>query len=215
MPTTTQRRTNTARRGTPVSRAQSYYGGYQRPHSSTAEAYPYRETYPRRRAVPLHPVTSPKPTASPGKRQGEPVKKAGVSVRKGKQAVRSADRVNLFRIFAKVGAVFLLCFLMIYRYAMILETNEEIDKLAKEFAAIETTNQALQAKIDRELELGALEEYAATQLGMIKPDSSQIFYVDMQLGDGAQENGNAGEESEKPILQGTPGALVHAIQVLK
>ena len=115
----------------------------------------------------------------------------------------------------KIGGVFLLCFLMIYRYAVILETNDEIKKLSEECAAIEAANQSIQSKIDRGLELGALEEYATTQLGMIRPDSSQIFYIDMRLGDTAQTAGNEGEEAENHALQGTPGALVHAIQVLK
>lgn len=207
--TTTQRRTSTARRGASVSRAQGQYSGCSQPRSAAARAYEYPAVYPEHKTRPAAP-------ARPRPRTGERKPKTA-QVRKGKAktAVRSADRVNMFRIFMKIGGVFLLCFLMIYRYAVILETNDEIKKLSEECAAIEAANQSIQSKIDRGLELGALEEYATTQLGMIRPDSSQIFYIDMRLGDTAQTAGNEGEEAENHALQGTPGALVHAIQVLK
>ena len=203
--TTTQRRTSTARRGAPVPRAQSQYSGYSQSRSAAARAYEYPAVYPEHKTWPAAPVRP---------RTGDQKAKTA-QVKKRKASVRSADRVNLFRIFMKIGGVFLLCFLMIYRYAVILETNDEIKKLNEECAAIEAANQSIQSKIDRGLELGALEEYATTQLGMIRPDSSQIFYIDMQLGDTAQTAVSEGEGAENHVLQGTPGALVHAIQVLK
>lgn len=129
-------------------------------------------------------------------------------------AARPCGQVVFIRNCLKLAAVFILCCLMIYRYAIILETNDQITKLKEECAEIESNNQAIQTKIDRGLELGALEEYAVTQLGMIRPDSSQVFYIDMQMDDAAANEKNEGESEEKPVLQGTPGALVHAFQVL-
>ena len=50
---------------------------------------------------------------------------------------------------------------------------------------------------------------------MVYPDNSQILYIDMQLGDGAQTDAQEEQKKTELALKGTPGALVHAIQVLK
>ena len=105
-----------------------------------------------------------------------------------------------------------MCCLMIYRYAMILETNDTIEKLNDTIAEAEAKNQALSAKIDRGLEVGALEEYATEELGMIRPDNAQVFYIDMQMEDTSY---SPEESDEGVILQGTTGALVNAFRVLK
>lgn len=120
------------------------------------------------------------------------------------------NRKKMVKTFCQILTVVALCFLMIYRYAMILESNDKITKLTAQVAELNANNQAMQDKLDRGLELGSLETYATEELGMIRPDSTQIFYVDVQL-----ENVAAYADEEKTVLQGTPGALVHAIRVLK
>lgn len=105
--------------------------------------------------------------------------------------------------------IFAMCCLMIYRYAMILETNATIEKLSDTIVEAEAKNQALAAKIDRGLEVGALEDYATEELGMIRPDNSQVFYVDMQM-----EGSSYIAEENGVVLQGATGALVNAFRVL-
>lgn len=167
-----------------------YYGNAERLRSS-AQVYDF-PTVQRTGVQHKKPTAQPLPTVQPK------VKK------------KTAPIVMFFRILFAVG----LCMLMLYRYANILESNDKIDKLTAQLAEIEAKNQSIQAKIDRGLELGTLEEYATGQLGMIRPDSSQMFYIDMQMGDAAP---TAKEETDTAgnALQGTPGALVHAIRVLK
>ena len=105
--------------------------------------------------------------------------------------------------------IFAMCCLMIYRYAMILETNAAIKELSNTIVEAEAKNQALAAKIDRGLEVGALEDYATEELGMIRPDNSQVFYIDMQM-----EGSSYSAEENGVVLQGATGALVNAFRVL-
>ncbi len=164
--------------------------------SNRATTYP--EFYPR-----TVPSVRPQPHVVPAKPATE---------KKTSQVQTGINRAKMLKTFGKIVGVMALCFLMIYRYAMILESNDRITKLTTQVAELTANNQAMQDKLDRGLELGSLETYATEELGMIRPDSTQVFYVDVQL-----ENTTVGAEdgSEKNVLQGAPGALVHAIQVLK
>lgn len=80
---------------------------------------------------------------------------------------------------AGVVVVFLMCVVMLYRQTAIFGKNQEIEALTDEYNNILVTNEEIQANIDRSIELGNLESVAKNELGMVSPDSSQIFYVDM------------------------------------
>ncbi len=200
---TSQRQSRTVRRNAPVSDSTNRYYGYRQSKAAAAvREYPtYRPNERPRREPSLRP-----PQEKSYQSDCKPAKKTAV------KSHSAIQKKKAFRFFCRVGIVFAMCYLMIYRYAMILESNDKIAKLSDDLLAAEYNNQAIQAKIDRGLELSVLEDYATGQLGMIRPDNSQIFYVDIQLGNTAE---NTEDNSEKRALQGTPGALVHAIQVLK
>ncbi len=83
----------------------------------------------------------------------------------------------------KVFFVFVLACILVYRHTSLLEINQEIGDLQSQYADINTENEAIQSNIDQMIELGNLEDYAINNLGMVKPDSSQIFYVDMNMTD--------------------------------
>lgn len=158
----------------------------------------YPEVYPR-----TVPSVRPQPHVAPAKPATE---------KKVNQTQAGISKAKMLKTFCKIAGVMALCFLMIYRYAMILESNDRITKLTAQVAELTANNQAMQDKLDRGLELGSLERYATEELGMIHPDSTQIFYVDVQL---ENTTVGAGDSTEKNVLQGAPGALVHAIRVLK
>ncbi len=173
-------------------------------YSSISNAYDYRRGY-----APQRPIEVPdRPKINSNKKQTEVSKNY-------KKRYKLNTRNGVIQLFFRAAVVFALCFLMIFRYTVILESNNEIEKLKAECAAIEAKNQAMQTKIERELELGALEKYATEELGMMRPENSQIFYIDMRLGDDT-ESATIGEDGEEgSALQGAPGALVNAIRVLK
>ena len=116
------------------------------------------------------------------------------------------------QVMIVVAIVFVLCCTIIYRYASILESNQKINALEKQYIDVLAANQALQTKIDRGLEMGEIEEYARKELGMMKPESAQMFYVDMKLSDDGVTT-QVGDGNN--MITGTPGALVNAFRVLK
>lgn len=202
MPTmTSPRRESTAYRNNTSNDVQRHYREYSR--SAAVRSYDYPQSIPTYRPYKPVPFPGSKEAKEKAVQSSPKIKKRGISI----------SKANLVKLYLKIGFVFLMCCIMIYRYAIILEANDTITKMTEQAAEIEAGNQAIQFKIERGLELGALEEYATTELGMMRPDSSQIFYIDMQLGDETvSENASAEEET---MVKGTPGALVHAIKVLK
>ncbi len=172
------------------------YSGYSQSAQSTARAYDYPVTYPD--------------WITPIPHKKEQVQASPKTAGKGIQIKRE----GLLKTLAKILLVGGLCMLMLYRYAAILECSNQIDKLEAEISALSARNQSLQAKIDRGLEMSALEEYATGRLGMVRPDNAQMFYIDMQLSDAAAKEDKGIQEEKGNALQGAPGALVHALQVL-
>ena len=204
MPTTTQRRNNTTSRNTVANNSRGRYGRYSAyENNRSATAYDYRTAYPNYKEL-------ENPRVRPERVQADRMDKAARENKK----INTNSRTVAFRLLLKIACVFTLCFLMIYRYTVILESNNKITELTKQLAELEAQNQAISTKIERSLELGPLEEYATGELGMVKPDNAQIFYIDMQLGDAAQSDSEADGDGNN-ALRGTPGALVHAIRVLK
>ncbi len=78
-----------------------------------------------------------------------------------------------------VAIIFVMCVFMIYRQTAIFGKNQEIEKLNSEYNGILVTNEGIQSSIDKSVELGNLESMAKNELGMVAPDSSQVFYIDM------------------------------------
>ena len=188
-----QRRTSAPYRNHVTPTNYGTYGTYGQTRAEAARVYEYPVTYPNRTAT-----VRPRP------------QKAETTQRQTKRV----SRTDMLRTFLGIALVVCMCMLMLYRYAAILESSAQIEKLGAEIAELEAKNQAIQAKIDRGLELGTLETYATEQLGMIRPDSSQMFYIDMRLGDETRTDAETGKKEAGSALQGAPGALVHAIQVL-
>ena len=102
---------------------------------------------------------------------------------KREKATAKKTRKSRAVFMGKVFFVFVLACILVYRHTSLLEINQEIGDLQSQYADINTENEAIQSNIDQMIELGNLEDYAINNLGMVKPDSSQIFYVDMNMTD--------------------------------
>lgn len=174
-------------------RVDSYKSGTYlsgRLYSNTSTAYEIPTAYPKREV-------KPKPTAAVRR-----------STTVGNKSARSMARVALTAF-----VIFALCCTVIYRYAVILESNQKIIELEKKLTAAAADNQAMRASIDRRLEMGEIEKYAKEELGMMKPENYQIFYIDMNM----EDSGSRGSAANETVgaLSGAPGALVNAFRVLK
>ena len=139
---------------------------------SSARAYTdYRSTYtevPKEYQAPARPVQP----------ENRPVHTRRVLTREQREENRQKVRARM-KMMGVIAFVFLLGAILIYRHTAIFGKNIEIDALNNELNGIIVTNEGIQSNIDRSIELGNLESIAKNQLGMINPDSSQIFYVDM------------------------------------
>ena len=201
------------RRNTPYTRE---YSDYKRPHSryeyKSANAYEYAPVYPKAPAVPRR---RPQRQAEPGRtRRQAAVPKTPAAAKK---AAWKVSKRKFVGSVLKIAAVFLVGCTLIYRNAMILEANQKISNMQSQYENLVSQNQAIATKIEQSVELGALEEKATEELGMMKPDASQTFYINMGMGDGVEDTGKENEKAggTDSVLKGAPGALVHAFQVLK
>lgn len=171
-----------------------YSGRYSGTAGRTNAAYdlaPYRvpsEVVPKsREAV--------KKTSAPAHRAAEVIDK------------NKMRRIAVVSMIAFAAAMVILC-----RYVSILNGNRTISTLEKQYNEILSQNQAMQVKIDGKLEKGEIEKTAREELGMMAPESYQIFYIQMDMRDGGDENGT--DKTDDAVL-GTPGTLMNAFRVLK
>ena len=67
--------------------------------------------------------------------------------------------------------------------------------------------------IDKQLEMGEIEKYAREELGMMKAESYQKFYIDMNMPD--EGTAVKSENRAQNAVSGVPGTLMNAFRVLK
>jgi len=95
----------------------------------------------------------------------------------GRKALRFLRRAFLFI----VG--FAVAFFICYRYSIINEKFNLVEKSKKELLNVQTVNEQLQAEIESETDLSYIENYAKYQLGMQKPQNSQTIYINTEKQD--------------------------------
>ena len=79
--------------------------------------------------------------------------------------------------------MFTMLMVLTYRYNIISEKNYNIQKLNKELITVKSEFAQAQMKVDKLVDMDYVESIAKQQLGMQKPDKSQIVYVDMESGE--------------------------------
>ena len=155
------------------------------------------------------PVRYPKPNVRPSTKPY--AEKKSTSSRTNKKA--NVNRTRITKAVILAGALFILCITVLYRYGIILSCNQQIKELESQRDEILASNQAAQAKIDKQFEMNEIEKYAKEKLGMMKPQSYQVFYIDMDMED---ESGvGTIQNASSSALSGVPGTLVNAFRVLK
>ena len=144
-------------------------------------------------------------------------KTENVQKKKTAEVQKKRNRLVLTRdvrqVITAVSVLFLLCIGVLCRYATILSGNRQIKDLEKQYNTIISSNQAMQTKIDKQLEMGEIEKYAREELGMMKAESYQKVYIDMNMPDEgtAVKSGSRAQNA----VSGVPGTLMNAFRVLK
>ncbi len=167
------------------------YAGYGVDYSAPARPYSDRDVRVSDYSSPRYGTYTDYPQAPPVRREyrepererrdetrGTRTAQRRVLTREQREAGRKKVRARM-KMIGLIGFIFLLSAVMIYRQTAIFGKNREIERLNNELSGILVKNEGIQSSIDRSIELGNLETYAKNRLGMINPDSSQIFYVDM------------------------------------
>lgn len=96
---------------------------------------------------------------------------------------RAAQHVSLLSVadFCVVGA---LALLVLVHYIQLTRLSDEVVDLRSQLSELETENVVLSAQYEQIFDLGSVRE-AAVAMGMTKPSSSQIYYIDLSEGDSA------------------------------
>lgn len=186
-------------------------------YRNTPNMYGTRNTYAPYRGERLYSGTSSAydiPTVYP---QSKPKVDTSAASEKRQKQIKSnsvgINRAKLKKTVVAAGIFFLLCLTVLYRYAVLLQCNQEIEGMSAELEELLATNQAMQTKIDKQLEMSEIEKYAKAELGMMKPQAYQITYIDMNMGDGGGDG--TVPKSSASAVSGVPGVLVNAFRVLK
>ncbi len=132
-------------------------------------------------------------------------------------AVRKPKAKNSLAGFVLVAMFFAMAFAVVSGYVAINEINNEISSLADEYNNIVASNQALQVKIDKAVDLNQLQTIAGEKFGMIRPERYQMFYIELEMNDYSENTSDKirlGKE-EKIAGMGVPGVITGALNIFR
>ncbi len=92
-------------------------------------------------------------------------------------------QLHKFKVFSLIAIGFTVMFTLCYRYSLINQKFNDIQKLKKEYVALQTANDQIQINIQNGLDLTSIERHAKDKLGMQKPEANQIKYIDIEKED--------------------------------
>ena len=98
------------------------------------------------------------------------------NVLKEKKKTRAHGKAAV-KVIATVVIIFLMCFTIMYRYALATEMNYKINSLNQEYTKLKDTNSMLKVEIGEKTDLDQIREFASNELGMTAPIKTQIMHV--------------------------------------
>jgi cell division protein FtsB len=105
--------------------------------------------------------------------------------------------------FAVVGfaMVAVLLFMMISAYVRLYETTADVASLNSTLSDLQDEQAILTTRYESKIDLAYIEETAQTELGMVKPESSQTIYVNLSGPDVAEVITTDKSETARTIWQ--------------
>ncbi len=101
--------------------------------------------------------------------------------RKKRVSQRRKESVSMCRfLIVTVIAVFCIASALVYANVMMIRASTETEKLKDKLALITEQNKQTEMKINQKLDMKVVEEKAISELGMQRPDNSQIVYVNVK-----------------------------------
>lgn len=98
-------------------------------------------------------------------------------------ALKKKIKIQRKRRVALGAILFAIAFAIVYRYTMINNVNIEIIRLKKDLEEINTVNAQLKLAAERSVDLREIERYSREELGLQKPQSYQIEYINLNKQD--------------------------------
>lgn len=128
-----------------------------------------------------------------------------------KKVNKRAIIIKSIKKYAMIATVVVLAFMMVKGQVALDEEDGIISNLKKENSSITAENQAIQAEIDKNLDLENLQVVANEEYGMGRPESYQVTYIEMKC----EDSGTTvkGEKKEKKSLDGASGMLVDSMNI--
>ncbi len=117
--------------------------------------------------------------------------------------------------FIRVALCFTIAFVIVNGYVKINEAYSSVAKLEKQYNEIVATNQDLQVKIDKAVDLEQLLTIANEKFGMISPERYQMFYVDLSQSDFAQVCSEDNNRETEVAMSGVTGTITGAMNIFK
>ena len=132
------------------------------------------------------PAARPVPQTQPGKVVRPKV------VRKTKKQLRveaRRARWKAIQVLAVASVLFSVLVFQIYSQVRVDELDREISAVNAEISVIESDNTRLNMKLDANISLEKVDDYARNVLGMVKVDNYQVNYVNLSAGDAVEVSG--------------------------
>lgn len=94
---------------------------------------------------------------------------------------RKKERAFVCRfLIVSLVAVFCAASALIYTNVMMIRASTKAQKLEDELALLTEANKKAEMEINQKLDMKVIEERAVSELGMQRPDNSQIVYVNVK-----------------------------------
>jgi cell division protein FtsL len=90
--------------------------------------------------------------------------------------------------------------LILARYVMIMDLNNDINKLKKEVINSEKMNENLKVELMKHCDIKQIEEVASSKLGMVHPSGINTVYLDGKVDDKANKDESVKEEKKVSFI---------------
>lgn len=95
----------------------------------------------------------------------------------------SISKTNKATLVMATLIIFAMFMVITYRYNLISEKNLEVQKLKEDLVAAKSELATSAIALEQVMDVNYVESYAKQQLGMQKPEKSQLIYVNMDSED--------------------------------
>ena len=126
-----------------------------------------------------------RPLRAPGIPMPETRAVPGAPAKRGNPArsrTRAIERPHMkldFRTVARFGIAVTILMFIVYGNMQLSQLQRENQKMKVELTLLQRQENQLRGQFENTVQLSEVERYAVSELGMVKPDASQILYIDL------------------------------------